>query len=175
MFSDPKKNVEQCGIQAGMVIADFGSGSGFYSIEAAKALGGTGRVYAIDVQKDLLVRLHTHAHAEHIHNIDVIWGDIEHVGGTKIADGKIDLVFMCNILFQVQDKKSCVTEAKRLLVPGGRIVVVDWAESFGGIGPHTDQIVSKESALSLFESLGFSKEREISGGAHHYGIIFKKL
>ena len=175
LFSDPKKNIDQCGIQSGMIIADLGAGSGFYSIEAGKALGGTGKVYAIDVQKDLLVRIANQAHAENLTNVDVVWGDIEKINGTKIADSSIDLCLLCNILFQLEDKKSCLSEIKRVLVPGGRVLVVDWLESFGGIGPHKDQVVSKESALSLCKSAGFAKDREISAGEHHYGMIFKKM
>jgi ubiquinone/menaquinone biosynthesis C-methylase UbiE len=175
MFSDPKQIIEQCGIQAGMVIADFGSGSGFYTLEVGKALGGTGKVYAIDVQKDLLVRLQGNARKENLTNIDVIWGDIEKPSGTKIADSTVDLVLLCTILFQVEDKKGCINEVKRLLVPGGRALIVDWAESFGGIGPQTKNVFSKDMAEDLFESMGFSKDREIKAGAHHYGFIYKKM
>ena len=61
MFSDPVKNIEQCGIQTGMDIADFGAGSGHYTIAGSRALMATGRVYAIDVQKDLLAKLKNEA------------------------------------------------------------------------------------------------------------------
>ena len=175
MFSDPQKIVEQCGIQAGQVIADFGSGSGHYSLALAKALGATGRVYAIDVQKDLLTRLQSEARKQNVSNIDVIWGDVEKEGGTKLKAGCVDLVVLGNLLFQLEDKKSAVTEIKRVLVPGGRILVVDWEGSFGGIGPRADQVVNKVMALALFEGAGFSKEREVQAGSHHYGFIFKKL
>jgi ubiquinone/menaquinone biosynthesis C-methylase UbiE len=175
MFSDPKKNIEQCGIQPGMIIADFGAGSGFYTLEAGKALAGTGKVYAIDAQKDLLVRIQVEANKENITNVDVIWGDVEKLGGTKIAQGTVSLVLICNILFQLEDKKSCIEEMKRVLMPGGRALVVDWADSFGGIGPQKAQVVTKESAQSLFESAGFAKEREVQAGSHHYGFIFKKM
>jgi len=49
MFSDPKKNIEQMQLEHGMKIADLGSGSGFYSLEAARVVGDGGKVYAIDV------------------------------------------------------------------------------------------------------------------------------
>src|SRR4051812_46078127 len=108
MFSDPVKNVEKCGIQPGMDIADLGSGSGFYTIAAAKALASTGRVYSIDAQKDLLLKLKNNATREGLYNVEVIWGDIEKENGTKLRESSIDLVFLCNVLFQMADKKNII-------------------------------------------------------------------
>ncbi len=175
MFSDPVKNVEQCGIQAGMEIADFGSGSGHYSLAAAKALMSTGRVYAIDVNKDLLTKLKNHASHDGMYNVEVIWGDIEKPNGTKLRDGSVDFVFLSNILFQLDDKDMVVKETKRVLKQGGRVLVVDWSDSFGGIGPTPKMVVKKDKAMELFEKTGFHLDREISAGSHHYGFIYKKM
>lgn len=175
MFSDPAKNVEQCGIQAGMDIADLGAGSGFYSMEASKALMSTGRVYAVDVQKDLLTKLKNNATRLGLYNIEVIWGDIEKLGGTKLRDASVDLAFLCNILFQMEDKATPVKEVKRILKPAGRVLVVDWSSSFGGMGPTPSAVITKEAVTTMFEKSGFHLDREISAGAHHYGLIFKKL
>ena len=175
MFSDPQKNIEQCGIQAGMEIADLGAGSGFYTIAASKSLIATGRVYAIDVQKDLLTKIKNTAVQEGLYNVEVIWGDIEKVNGTHLRDNFIDLVLVCNIIFQIEDKKTLILEIKRILKIGGRVLIVDWADSFGGIGPKPDSVVKKETVLDMMEKAGFHLDREISAGAHHYGLIFKKL
>ncbi len=175
MFSDPEKVVEQCSIQAGMDIADFGSGSGFYSIASAKALASTGRVYAIDAQKDLLTKLKNIAVKDGLYNIEVIWGDVEKINGTKLRDSSIDLVFICNLLFQTDDKESTIKEAKRILKPAGRVVFVDWSDSFGGTGPSPKDVFKKDKSAPLFEKLGFHQDKEIQAGSHHYGFIFKKL
>lgn len=175
MFSDPEKNVEQCGIQTGMDIADFGSGSGHYSISAAKHLMSTGRVYAIDAQKDLLTKLKNNATREGLYNIEVVWGDIEKVNGTHLREASIDLVFLCNVLFQLEDRENIIKEIKRVLKPAGKVLVVDWADSFGGIGPKPDMVVKKDVAQKMFENNGFHLDKEIFAGSHHYGFIYKKL
>ena len=175
MFSDPVKNIEQCGIQAGMEIADFGSGSGFYAIAAAQALMATGRVYAVDVQQELLTKLKNTATREGLYNIEVIWGNIEKLGGAKLRDNSVDLVLICNLLFQLEDRETIIKEVKRVLRPSGRVLVVDWTDSFGGLGPKPEVIVRKDIAVSMFEKTGFHLDREISAGAHHYGLILKKL
>ena len=175
MFSDPQKNVEQCGIQAGMEIADLGAGSGFYTLTAAKALISTGRVYAVDVQKDLLTKIKNAAVSQGLYNVEVIWGDIEKPSGTHLRESSIDLAFLSNLLFQLEDKQSTISEVKRILKPGGRVLIVDWMDSFGGIGPKPEKVFLKTAAVEMFEKNGFHLDREISAGSHHYGIIFKKL
>ncbi len=175
MFSDPAKNIDQSGIQSGMEIADFGSGSGHYTIAAAKALAASGRVYSIDIQQDLLAKLKNNASREGLYNVEVIWGDIDRPKGTKLRDASIDLVLLCNILFQLADKDAAIAEVKRVLKPAGRVLLVDWSDSFGGIGPKPEAVIPKMKAQAMFENAGFHLDREITAGSHHYGLIYKKL
>lgn len=174
MFSNPEKIIEQIGIEAGMEIADLGTGSGFYAIAVGKTLHATGKVYAVDAQKELLTKLKNHAVREKVHNIEVIWGDIEKSGGTHLRDNTIDLALVCNVLFQVSDRLAVIQEAKRILKPEGRLLVVDWSDSFGGIGPKSDMVFKKDAAVALLQKEGFKPAGEISAGSHHYGIIGKK-
>lgn len=175
MFSDPDQNVENFGLMPGMHVADCGSGSGFYSLAAARALGEKGRVYAIDVQKDLLARLKNEAARLHLKNIETIWGNIEKPGGTSLRDNSVDAAFLANVLFQVKDKNSLLTELKRILKPKGRVLVVDWTSSFGGMGPSGESVVTSEQAQEIFSKGGFSFERRMPAGEHHYGLIFQKI
>ena len=174
MFSDPKHNIEQLGLSDGNVVADLGAGSGFYTIEAAKAVAPRGRVYAIDVQKDLLERLKKEAERIHVRNIEVLAGDLEKLGGSKLRESSCDVAIASNVLFMLDDKKSFLLEAKRILKLNGRLLVIDWSASFNQMGPHPDHVVYKDEALKMAKSVGFEFDREISAGAHHYGIIMRK-
>jgi ubiquinone/menaquinone biosynthesis C-methylase UbiE len=174
MFSDPENNIKQFSLSPGMQVADFGSGSGFYSMAIARAVAPSGRVFAVDIQKDLLQKLKNGASQSHLNNIEVIWGDLEHLGGTKLRENSLDAVVVCNLFFQIKNKDSLCLEIKRVLRPLGRVLVVDWSASYGGIGPTSDSIVSKEDMTKLFSEHDFSFDREISSGAQHYGLIFRK-
>ncbi|MDO8590723.1 MAG: methyltransferase domain-containing protein, partial [bacterium] len=153
---------------------DLGSGAGFYTIAAARAVGNSGRVYAIDILKDMLQKIKNEAQRSGIHNIEALWGNVEKLGGTRLADASVDSVLVCNTLFQLEDKNDFPLEVKRILKPKGKVLVVDWKESYGNMGPHRDHVVTTDAARSLFEKVGFTFEREISAGAHHYGIIFRR-
>jgi hypothetical protein len=75
----------------------------------------------------------------------------------------------------MENKEVVADEIKRVLKPGGKACIVDWADSFGGIGPKSEHVYTKEQTQHLFESKGFHVDRELSAGSHHYGFIFKKL
>lgn len=170
-FAHPARNVEALGIEPGHTVADFGSGSGAYVLAIAEALQHSGHVYAIDVQQDLLRRIKNEAHKNGFKNVEIIWGDLEKMGGSKIADKYVDLVLISNLLFQVDDKATLLSEAHRILRPRGRLVIIDWEESFGGMGPIKRAVVTKKAALDFAMKAGFVQVKEFDAGAHHYGLI----
>jgi len=175
MFSVPEKNIEQLHLADGQVVADFGAGSGAYTLAAAKAMHGTGKVFAIEVQKDLLTRLQNSCAHEHLGNVSFIWGDIEKIGGTKLHDGSCDLVILSNILFQVPDKVAPIEEARRVLRPGGLLLVVDWTGSFNNMGPTKEQVFPETEARKIAGESGFIFDRSINAGNYHYGFIVRKV
>ena len=172
MFSDPAKNIEQFQLGKGMIVVDFGVGAGEYTFAAAKVVEKEGSVYACDVQKDLLRKVAARAQDERLTNINILWCDLEEPQGSKLTTGSVDAVIISNILFQIENKQGLILEAERILRAGGRLLILDWADSFNNLGPHTDHIVSKETVLSLLKDTVF--EKEINAGAHHYGLIARK-
>ncbi len=174
-FAHPARNVASFGISPGMKVADFGSGSGAYALAMAEALCGSGHVYAIDIQRDLLRRTKNEAHKRGLKNVEIIWGDLERPSGSKIAEGALDAVLISNLLFQAEEKNAILEESFRILKAQGRLMVIDWSASFRGTGPREEDVVRKETALSLAEKAGFKLDREFSAGAHHYGLIFRKI
>ena len=173
-FAHPRRNVSALGIEPGMTVADFGSGSGAYVLAIAERLAGSGHVYALDIQKDLLRRIHNEARKRGYKTVSIIWGDLEMPGGSKLADKSCDLVLISNLLFQVYEKKALLREALRILRPRGKLAIIDWSESFGGMGPLAEHVVRKNQAIQCAEGLGFELKEEFPAGAHHYGLILTR-
>jgi ubiquinone/menaquinone biosynthesis C-methylase UbiE len=171
MFSDPASNVAKLGLTEGMKVVDLGAGSGFYTMECSRRVGATGRVFAVDVQKDLLERMRSTAANSGLRNIEVIWGNAEKIGGTKIRESLADRVIASNVLFQIEKRDDFVLEIKRITKPGGKVLVIDWSE-ISPLGPKT--FISQMQTQTLFEKAGFRLEQTFNAGNHHYGIVFTR-
>jgi ubiquinone/menaquinone biosynthesis C-methylase UbiE len=171
-FADPKENVLQLGLRDGMKIGDFGAGVGHYALAAAAAIGEDGKVYAIDVQEEVLIHLKDAAKRANLHNVETIWGNFEKLGGTKLKDHVLDATILSNVLFQVENHESAIAELKRVLKPGGKVLVSDWSGSYGGMGPADHHVITEHQAEELFITAGFHKVKSFRAGDHHYGIVF---
>lgn len=171
-FSNPQDNVLQLGLREGMKVADLGTGTGHYARAAAGVVGHSGRVYAVDVHEDVLKHLKLNSHVHHQHIIETIWGDVEKVGGTHLRDQSIDAAILANILFQIENRFGLLNEIRRILKPGGKLLVVDWAGGYGGMGPADHHVVSEHDAEAFFITGGFHKVKSFRAGPHHYGIVF---
>jgi ubiquinone/menaquinone biosynthesis C-methylase UbiE len=155
-----------------MKVGDLGAGSGHYTLAASKIVGPSGRVYAIDIQEDILKHLHDSALQAQCRNVETIWGNFEKVRGTTLRDQTLDAVILSNVLFQLEDKSGAIQEIKRILKPGGKLLVTDWAGAYGGMGPLPQHVVSEHQAEEHFINGGFYKVKDFRAGPHHYSILF---
>lgn len=162
-------------LKEGDLVADYGAGSGFFLKVLSNAVGSDGRVFACEIQKPLVEKLGEQARLMGLANIHPLWCDLEESGGVKIANGELDVAIIVNTLFLIEEKEVAVQEMGRTVRSGGRFFVIDWTESFAGMGPQPDQVISAAAATALFEANGFIFEREYPAGDHHYGLAFRKV
>lgn len=167
-FLNPEEVLNEIELKNDMVAADFGCGSGGFTLPLAKRLYN-GIVYALDVQELPLTALKSKAAMENITNINFIHCDIEKK--TSIMESSLDLAVITNVFFQIEDKKSLILEAKRLLKKDGRLLVVDWNNSSENILPN--QKISAEEIKKIGKEAGLKIEKEFEAGAYHYGILFR--
>lgn len=171
MILNPAELVAKLLLRDTSHVADLGAGFGIFTFPAADRVSG-GKVYAVEIQKPLLHAISKKIAEGKYKNIEVISGDIEKRGGTKIANGAMDAVILSNTLFQLEDKPAAAREIKRILKPGGKLLLVDWMENPAKFGPPKEHIVSQEKAAEIFAEEGFSAKQELHAGEYHYGIIF---
>jgi ubiquinone/menaquinone biosynthesis C-methylase UbiE len=174
-FVDPHTVSTHFHIKEGDTVADLGAGSGYFMEILAKLVGVEGTVYACEIQKDLSVKLGEIARSKGLAQVSPLWSDIEELGGSKIPDGVLDVAIMVNTFFQFEDKTGALQEVSRTLRSGGKLFIIDWSESFGGLGPQPGQVVSEQEAKALAEQQAFMYERSFDAGDHHYGLALRKL
>jgi len=161
-------------LRTGDKVADFGAGSGFFASGLSHAVGNEGRVYLLEIQKNLIEACEEVVRKQHLSNTEILWCDLEKEGGSKIEDGTLDAGILVNTLFQFEDKAVAVNEIVSDLRSGGKLFVVDWSESFGGLGPQVGTVFSAEQATDLCEAAGLVLETDFDAGDHHYGLAFRK-
>lgn len=172
-FVVPEKVVSHFHIRAGDTVADFGAGSGYFVKVLAKAVGDDGLVHACEIQKNLVEAVGEQVRRDGLDNVEIHWCDVEEANGSKLPTDSLDIVLIVNSLFAFEDKPTALEEAKRVLRKGGRLIIIDWTESFGGLGPQPDQVIDAAAATNVAEQVGFTLERDFDAGDHHYGLSFR--
>lgn len=173
---DPKYVLAKSGLSAGMRVADFGCGrTGHFVFPAARVVGDTGVVYAVDIMKEILESIRSRSRSEGFDNVQTIWSDIEQVGKTPIPEQSLDICFFMNVLFQLKNRQASLSEAARLLKTSGELIVVDWAKKLGNLGPTEETMLNSAMIVGLAQQVGFKEVDNFAAGDYHYCHIFRKM
>ena len=119
----PSKALAALELKPGMVVADIGAGSGYYTSRMAKLVGATGRVYATDIQPGMIELLNRRIQAEGLTNVTPVLGAME---DPKLPDGSIDLAIMVDVYHEMQNPQVFLQKLRQVFKPGGRLVLVEF-------------------------------------------------
>lgn len=150
-------------------VVDVGCGAGGWTIPLAKRLEN-GKVYAIDILTEPLSTLKGKLDHENIHNVELMLADIEK--GVRILDRSIDLIIMSNVFFQLNSRERALEEAKRMLIDGGYLLMIDW-KKLPNVGPK-ENAVSRDEMKIMAQKAGLLLEKDFDLGNYHWGLIFRK-
>ncbi len=171
-FIDPEKILDQLDLREDMTVAEFGCGIGEFALGLAKRLK-QGKVYALDIQEEPLESLRSKANLQRLLNIQTIRCDLEKEQGSTLLPDSLDLIVIPNVLYQVEQKKDFLVEAKRVLKTGGKILITDW-KADKHLGPDKSVRVSSESVKDLAEELNLEVDKEFDAGSFHWALILVK-
>ncbi len=109
-------------LRSGEIVLDLGSGAGLDSILAARRVAPDGRVIGIDFGTEMVEKARRNAHAAGAVNVEFRIGEIDDL---PLADASVDVVISNGVFNLCLDKPKVLTEAFRVLRPGGRIQMAD--------------------------------------------------
>jgi ubiquinone/menaquinone biosynthesis C-methylase UbiE len=147
----PERLVELLALNGAETLVDFGAGTGLYSLRFAEALP-EGEVIAVEEQAELAAMLRAKLPASP-------FGDrvrvVVNAGGTvPLPDGIAGRLVMINVLHHIHDDEAALTEALRLLAPGGLLLVAEFARMERPMGPPNDHLLSLADLHALLDRLG---------------------
>jgi ubiquinone/menaquinone biosynthesis C-methylase UbiE len=112
----PRGNIlKEIGIKPGFQVLDFGCGPGGYTLPAAKLVGETGKIYALDMNPAAILTVKSLAAKHKLANVQTILSD----GATALPDDIIDVVFLYDLFHYLKKPNDVLTELHRVLKPAG--------------------------------------------------------
>lgn len=131
-------------------VADIGAGTGYFALPLARALAGQGQVYALDIQPEMLALLRERQ--EGIENLQVIQTGEP---ALPLRDQSVDAVLLINMLHEFSDLRASLREVRRILRPGGMVIISDWKKIPTTEGPPLEARFTEEEARVACDGAGF--------------------
>ena len=169
---DPNALITFMPLRKEFVVADVGCGPGYLAIPLAKYLY-EGRLYAVDVQKEMLDHVKAQAKKVHLGNITPVLSKEDEI---PLEDGILDGAFASGVIHEADKPPQLIKEVSRMLKAGGWFVVVDWRKDTPNpkVGPPTEARIDADAVRELCESAGF---RQVTARTIHpdrYFLLFRK-
>lgn len=173
-FLEPEKILKQTNLNQNMIAADLGCGAGYMTFPAAKMVGNSGIVYAVDIKKEVLSSIRSYIQFYGARNVKPVLADVEILKATKIADNSVDLTMLVMNLYQSKKPDLILAESYRLTKPNGKLLVVEWKKQAIPFGPDVNKRIAYEVSRKYAQNAGFSFIQDLKTDPYHYGILFKK-
>ena len=157
IWQKPDAIVQELHLSGTEKIADVGAGSGYFTFRFAQALP-KGKVYAIDIEPEMLRHIHHKAMTEGVNNVEVIKSTPD---DPKVPAG-VDLVFVCDVIHHVQDRELWLKKLHAQMNKGAQLVVIEFREGDLPEGPPAAVKIPKRKLIAMITKNNFKLEMEKS-------------
>lgn len=167
----PEAALQAIGIQKGMIVADIGAGTGYFSIRIARRVGPTGKVYANDIQPEMLERLREKSEHDGITNIETVLGS---EADPKLPAGKMDLVILVDVYHELSQPQAMLERIRASLKPDGRLILLEYRKEDPTIPIRPDHKMSIPEVRTEVEAEGFKLDKVLDTLPRQHLFFFKK-
>jgi len=149
---NPDLALDALDIRAGMVVADVGAGTGYMSLRLAQRVGPSGKVYANDLQPEMLRRLRENAAKARIANIETVLGQET---DPKLPVGRMDLVLLVDVYHEFSEPQRMLRKIREALKPDGRLALLEYRKEDPSIPIRPEHKMSVSEVRTELEAEGF--------------------
>ncbi len=168
---DCKRLLAALKVQRGQTVCDLGCGNGFYTIRLARLVGPEGRVYAVDIQPEMLDMLRAWSKKERLANVTPILGSpID----PRLPEGEMDLVLMVDVYHEFSHPQQMLAAIRKSLKPEGRIAVAEFRAEDPQVPILPLHKMSKKQILTEFSANGLRLVEEFDGLPWQHLMFFRR-
>ena len=166
----PSKAVKALGIKPGQVVADVGAGSGYYTVRLAKQVGPNGRVYATDIQPEMIVFLQRRLERERIENVELVQATETN---PRLPEGRFDLILMVDVYHELSQPQEVLRRLRPALKPDGRLVLIEFRKESEWVPIREEHKMSVKEARMELEAEGYRFDRVIDVLPWQHILVFR--
>jgi SAM-dependent methyltransferase len=155
---NPDGGLDALNLKPGMVVADVGAGTGYMSLKIAKRVGPSGKVYAEDVQPEMLDKVRANAAKAKAANVIALQGTFT---DTRLPAGQIDLVLMVDVYHEFSEPQKMVQSIRKSLKPDGRMVLLEYRKEDPKIPIREEHKMTVAEVKAELEPEGFTLSQVI--------------
>lgn len=167
----PESALDSIGIKPGMTVADVGAGSGYFTVRMSKRVGNDGKVYAQDIQPEMLRILRRRLEKANFTNIETVLGT---EGDPKLPADKMDLILMVDVYHEFAQPQKMLRKLRESLKDDGRMVLLEYRKEDPYVPIRPEHKMSIAEAKLEVEDEGFILERVGNELPRQHILIFKK-
>lgn len=167
----PEVVIEAMHLKDGDVVADLGCGTGFFTRRIARAVAPSGKVYAEDIQPQMLDLLKKYVAEEGITNVIPVLGTET---DPKLPRGRMDWILLVDVYHEFQEPAPMLAKIREALKPGGRIALVEYRAEDPSVAPDIPppHRMSIEQILREWEPAGFEMVERIETLPSQHLLVF---
>jgi ubiquinone/menaquinone biosynthesis C-methylase UbiE len=142
--------MDHLGIAEGSVVADLGAGGGWFTIRLARRVGPNGRVYAQDIQPEMIGAIKRRVDREGLKNVDTVLGTT----ADPQLPATVDVVLIVDTYHEMDDPQALLRKVRASLKPGGRVGIVEFTKNGHGPGPSMEERADPERVIRDAQAAG---------------------
>jgi ubiquinone/menaquinone biosynthesis C-methylase UbiE len=158
-------------LKPGLVVADIGAGSGFFTFPLAKAVGPKGKVLAVDIQKEMLDLIRARMKKDKVANVEPVQGTVT---DPKLPAGKVDLILMVDVYHEFSHPYEMTVAMVKALKTGGRLVFVEYRLEDPKVWIKLVHKMTKKQVLKEMAPHPLEHFKTLDDLPQQHVIIFKK-